>query len=146
MEGIVIVKKLRLTLVGLMIVQPLVVYFTQPALLVAVPVHYGLWGPDAWNQLVSQNSVVALCVSVLSPLAPFGLSYWRPNLHMVWPWWAQPIQTSLLVWSCLADGLVLIGLFVTSPIINGLWLLLNLSLILAGLGTSWYWLRNRING
>ena len=135
-------KKLRWTLVGLMIVQPLVIYFAQSALLAAVPVHYGAWGADAWNQLADQNSVVALCVSAASPLVPLGLSYWRPNLPVVGPWWAQPIQTSLLVWSCLADGLVLIGLFVASPIINGLWLLINLGLILAGSGMGWYLLRN----
>ncbi|MDQ7937385.1 hypothetical protein RA086_07060 [Lactiplantibacillus sp. WILCCON 0030] len=138
-------KKFRWFWLTLLIVQPIFVYLTRTGLRLPVPVHFGLFGSDAWNGLAGQDLVIAMSISGLLPLLGLILTYWSQNpISTTLPRWQPTPRSALSCWTVIANWLVLANLFMTAPLFTIIWLLLDLGLLLVLLSFvgQLYWRQN----
>lgn len=93
-------KKFRWFWLTLLIVQPIFVYLTRTGLRLPVPVHFGLFGSDAWNGLAGQDLVIAMSISGLLPLLGLILTYWSQNpISTTLPRWQPTPRSALSCWT-----------------------------------------------
>ncbi|ETY74397.1 hypothetical protein [Lactiplantibacillus fabifermentans] len=108
--------------VGLLLGQPLLVYLLRGQLLPAVPVHFG-WLPNAWNQVATQNTWVAVGESALMPLLLIATRYLPAVITMIQTphWWLLPPLQVWRWWLFGANWFVLISLFSDFAVVNAAW-------------------------
>ncbi len=115
------IKKVTLLLLGLLVLQPLIIFLLQGVLVTTVPVHFG-WTPDMWNVHSNSNLKIAMVESAVTPALILAFRALPGDLFIpATRQWIFSPKTTWLWWLFGMNWFVLLSLFSFAPWISWSW-------------------------